>query len=393
MLLDLSHTSHTQARTGIQRVTRALLADLAARGLARPITWDPYARRWRALDHWEQHALTRTAGGRKRGAYWPWHARLRGWLRRATAPHEKALVAGSAPGLIVGELFSATVGQALPALLAQVAGPRIALFHDAIALKFPELSAPKTAARFPTYLQELTRFDGIAAVSEDSCDTLVDYWRWLGLTDVPPVVAIPLGIDLPTHADQTAVPTANAPTILCVGTLEGRKNHLSLLDACERLWHDGRQFQLRLIGLAQSETGQKVVERIHALQAAGHPLRYDGPVDEPTLTQAYRDCHFTIYPSLMEGFGLPVLESLAHGKPCICSNRGALGESAAGGGCLALPQVDAPHLAGAIDTLLCQPARHATLVAEARRRTYKTWTAYTDELLAWMGTLPARKNG
>ena len=393
MLLDLSHTSHTQARTGIQRVTRALLAELAARGLARPITWDPYARRWRALDRWEQRALTSTAGGRKRGAYWPWHARLRGWLRRATAPHGKALAAGTAPGLIVGELFSATVGQALPALLAQVAAPRIALFHDAIALKFPELSAPKTAARFPSYLQELTRFDGIAAVSEDSRDTLVDYWRWLGLTDVPPVVAIPLGIDLPAHADHAAAHTANAPTILCVGTLEGRKNHLSLLDACERLWRDGRQFQLRLIGLAQSETGQKVVERIHALQAAGHPLRYDGPVDEPTLTQAYRDCHFTIYPSLMEGFGLPVLESLAHGKPCICSNRGALGESAAGGGCLALPEVDAPHLAEAIDTLLCQPARHATLVAEARRRTYKTWTAYTDELLAWMGTLPARKNG
>jgi len=391
VLLDLSHTSHTQARTGIQRVTRALLADLAARGLARPITWDPYARRWRALDHWEQHALTRTAGGRKRGAYWPWHARLRGWLRRATAPHEKALVAGSAPGLIVGELFSATVGQALPALLAQVAGPRIALFHDAIALKFPELSAPKTAARFPTYLQELTRFDGIAAVSEDSRDTLVDYWLWLGLTDVPPVVAIPLGIDLPAHADHAAAHTANAPTILCVGTLEGRKNHLSLLDACERLWHDGRQFQLRLIGLAQSETGQKVVERIHALQAAGHPLRYDGPVDEPTLTQAYRDCLFTIYPSFMEGFGLPVLESLAHGKPCICSNRGALGESASGGGCLALPQVDAPHLAEAIDTLLSQPARHATLVAEAHRRTYKTWTAYTDELLSWMSAIPTRK--
>ena len=393
MLLDLSHTSHTQARTGIQRVTRALLAKLAARGLARPITWDPYARRWRALDHWEQHALTRTAGGHKRGAYWPWHARLRGWLRRATAPHEKAIVAGTSPGLIVGELFSATVGQALPSLLAQVAGPRIALFHDAIALKFPELSAPKTAARFPTYLQELTRFDGIAAVSEDSRDTLIDYWRWLGLTDVPPVVAIPLGIDLPAHANQVDAPTANAPTLLCVGTLEGRKNHLSLLDACERLWRDGRRFQLRLIGLAQSETGQKVVERIHALQAAGHPLRYDGPVDEPTLTQAYRNCHFTIYPSLMEGFGLPVLESLAHGKPCICSNRGALGESASGGGCLALPEVDAPHLAEAIDTLLCQPTRHAALVAEARRRPYKTWSTYTDELLAWMGTLPTRKTG
>ena len=47
-------------------------------------------------------------------------------------------------------------------------------------------------------------------------------------------------------------------------------------------------------------------------------------------------CHFTVYPSLAEGFGLPIIES---GKPCICSNLGAIGEISTKGGCLT---VDSP---------------------------------------------------
>jgi len=47
---------------------------------------------------------------------------------------------------------------------------------------------------------------------------------------------------------------------------------------------------------------------------------------------------FTVYPSLMEGFGIPILESLWHGKPCVCGGNGALGEVARGGGCLIVDQ-------------------------------------------------------
>jgi glycosyltransferase involved in cell wall biosynthesis len=109
-----------------------------------------------------------------------------------------------------------------------------------------------------------------------------------------------------------------------------------LLDACEQLWTRGVRFELRLIGMAQAETGRTALARVRALQQAGWPLRYDGPVDDATVTAAYRECQFTVYPSLLEGFGLPVLESLALGKPCICSARGPVGESARGGGCVAL---------------------------------------------------------
>jgi len=406
LLLDLTHTSHTQARTGIQRVARALYTELTARGAALPVTWDPHERVWRPLEAWESANLAQTSVGGRRSAKWPLIAKVRGTLRRrlgraSALPLSALRFPLSNSGLLQTELFSAAVATALPALFARAHGPCVALFHDALALKFPELAPPKTVARFPAYLQELSRFDGIAAISANSRDVLLTYWDWLGLRDPPPVEAIPLGIDLPPIAAPAdcnpsgytptgpAVPTA-LPTVLCVCTLEGRKNHLVLLEACEQLWTRGVRFELRLIGMAQAETGRTALARVRALQQAGRPLRYDGPVDDDTVTAAYRECQFTVYPSLLEGFGLPVLESLALGKPCVCSARGPVGESARGGGCVALDEVNPASLAAAIERLLATPAELTALATAARARQLKGWAAYSDELLAWQRTLRRR---
>ena len=156
------------------------------------------------------------------------------------------------------------------------------------------------------------------------------------------------------------------------------------------LWRRGLRFELQLIGLVHPETGRPALDRIRALQAAGRPLHYDGPASEAGLARAYRACAFTVYPSLMEGFGFPVLESLSYGKPCICSAQGALGESAREGGCLAIERVDAPALAEAIALLLSDPERLDFLTAAAGSRVFKTWSAYTGELTDWIRTLGRR---
>lgn len=391
LLLDLTHTSHTRARTGIQRVARSLHAALGERALG--ITHDPHAKTWRPLEAWETANLTASGGAAKRGAQWPLTVKLRGRARRwlghggvANSP----LAATDNAGLVVPEVFSAAVASVLPVLFALTRGPRVAVFHDAIALKYPELTPTKTVARFPPYLHELLAFDGIAANSEDSRDSLVDYWRWLGVRDTPPVAALPLGVEAVCHVLRDKPLTGALPVVLCVGTLEGRKNHLALLDACELLWARGARFELRLVGLAQPDTGRAALARVHALRAAGRALRYDGPLGDAEVEVAYAACTFTVYPSEIEGFGLPVVESLAHGKPCICSARGALGESARGGGCQALERMDATHLAPAIEHLLNSPNDLAVITAAARARKLRTWSGYANDLIAWMATLARR---
>jgi len=388
--LDLSHTAHTAARTGIQRVCRSLHAELEKRTAPlHALTYDPFQRAWRPLDPWEQLALSGGQASEKRKTSWPQSARWRGRAHRLFGYPAPALPHDS--GLIVPELFGRDVAAALPSLLAQLQGPRVAIFHDAIPLKLPALTPPATTARFPAYLQNLLQFDGIAADSEESCQSLLEYWRWAGWTGHPPVVAMPLGIDLPPPADEPKTSDANRrPQVLSVGSLEGRKNHTSLLSACETLWTSGLDFELHLIGLTQSQTGRAALEQLQRLQAAGRPLFYHGAVDDAFLDKAYAACTFTVYPSLMEGFGLPVLESLARGKPCVCLGHGALGESTRDGGCLALPDVTPTTLADAIRELVTTPATLQRLQVEGRARRFRTWADYTDNLLDWMRTLTRR---
>ena len=387
ILLDLSHTSHTQARTGVQRVCRSLFAALEKIEPVEPITFDPFQDAWRKLQYWERANLQCSTPSAKRSAQWRWQARWNGRLKRALNLTEEAFDADSA--LIVPEIFSERVGQALPRLSGRLHGPRLAIFHDAIALKYPELTPQKTVARFASYLIELSHFDGVAAVSEDSLQTLQAYWKWCGVANPPPLRKISLGVDL-SGKPQSSVPCQAVPIILSVGSLEGRKNHLELLEASEQLWKTGSRFALRIVGMAHRETGKLALEKIAELQQAGRPLRYDGPVDDNELNNAYAECAFTVYPSLMEGFGLPVIESLRHAKPCICSGRGALGEAAANGGCLTVEAVTRSHLAEAISRLLNSANLRQKLTEQAAARTFTSWHDYARNLSDWTKELGQR---
>jgi glycosyltransferase involved in cell wall biosynthesis len=123
-----------------------------------------------------------------------------------------------------------------------------------------------------------------------------------------------------------------------------------------------------------------VVAEIKRLQRLGRRVEWWWHVDETTLRQAYEDCAFTVFPSLVEGFGLPIIESLWHCRPCICGGNGALGEVARGGGCLIVDQRDPAALAGAIQSLLKDRDLCGKLCAEAALRTFRTW----DDYIVWV---------
>ena len=390
LLFDATHTSHTRAQTGIQRVCRSLFAELEAGPGAAGVCFDPHLDAWRELRADELAVLRdrtgRGAGG-SRGARWTLGQKISGHVRRLSG---RGSALPDAQGFVCAELFSARVGARLPSLFATVRGPRVAIFHDALGLAYPELTPAATVARLPSYLRELLQFDAVAAVSDDSAAHLRDYWHWLGAARPPPVATIAPGID----GDPCVMRKGGiSPRVLCVSTIEGRKNHLALLEAAEQLWREGVGFELELIGMARPDTAAAALRRIDELRRAGRPLEHHGAVSEAKLQDAYARCTFTVYPSLREGFGLPVLESLRHGKPCLCSAAGALGESARGGGCLALERVDTAGLAWGLRRLLLDPHECARLAAAAEGRTIRTWADCVRDLTAWMSALRARPPG
>jgi len=151
------------------------------------------------------------------------------------------------------------------------------------------------------------------------------------------------------------------------------------LRAAEKLWESDLTFQLELIGRSTSSFGRKVIAEVRRLRRAKRNVRWLKHVNDQTLDRAYRDCRFTVYPSLMEGFGLPIAESLLHGKPCICGGNGALGEVARDGGCLIVDQISVDALAKGIKTLLLDRQFYAGLSGEARARKFRSWSDYIDK--------------
>jgi glycosyltransferase involved in cell wall biosynthesis len=172
--------------------------------------------------------------------------------------------------------------------------------------------------------------------------------------------------------------SAEGPIVAVVGSHEPRKNHVSVLIAAEQLWRAGRRFRLLFIGAA-GWRGERFAHLVEALVAAGRPIEVVTSADETTLWAAYRLARFSVFPSLNEGFGLPVVESLVSGTPVITSNVGSLAEIAAGGGAVVVDPRDTGDLRRAMAKLLDDDDLLDVLRAQIHRRRWKTWDEYAAE--------------
>src|SRR5581483_4486874 len=263
-----------------------------------------------------------------------------------------------------------------------------AVFYDAIPVLHPEWCNAEIAANHGAYMRRLAGCDVVLPISAFSGACLRDFWHRAGVPGGA-VHAVPLPGELAgvPRASEASVPERGRVDILCVSTLEPRKNHRRLLAACGRLARLAPELDWTLTLVGNRYAGASdIAEEVTAAAAADPRIRWLGVVDDETLHRCYRDATFTVYPSLVEGFGLPVLESLWHGRPCICSGENALGEVAAGGGCLTTAVSDEDALAGAIHRLASDPALRARLAREAVTRDIRTWDDYVRDVLAALAT-------
>ena len=99
------------------------------------------------------------------------------------------------------------------------------------------------------------------------------------------------------------------------------------------------------------------------------------------LAALYAGARATVFPTIAEGCGLPLLESLWHGVPCICSDLPVLRENADGGGCLPLATNDRAVWSEGIRDLLTDHGFHGRLVSEATSRSLPTWSEGARVLL------------
>jgi glycosyltransferase involved in cell wall biosynthesis len=164
--------------------------------------------------------------------------------------------------------------------------------------------------------------------------------------------------------------------VLSVGTLEPRKNLPRLLEAFSRLPQD----DVTLVVVGPDGWGDALAAPAEALR---HRLRLTGFVPRSELAPLYRGASVVCYPSLWEGYGLPVAEAMGAGAPVVTSAGTATEELVAGGAGLAVDPHDADAIAAGIASVLDDDDLAATLRAAGRARAAETtWEATANLTIA-----------
>lgn len=268
--------------------------------------------------------------------------------------------------------------------------PLVATMHDLAALRFPE--------RYPRKTRVALKRGALLAAREaeliicPSWSTAVDVEA---LLDVEPsrLRIVPQGVH---HAiDGTLTDEAideelrtrgiEPPFVLWIGSQEQRKNVQGVLDAFARLAEHRSDLTLVLHG-PNGWLGTEVTEGLERRGIASRTYVSEGSLSRRALTALYTGAAVFLFPSLYEGFGLPVLEAMACGTPVVTSNQSALPECVGDAGLLVDP-LDHDALSDAVERILDDDTLAKELSDAGRLRASaftwsetarKTWAVYEE---------------
>jgi glycosyltransferase involved in cell wall biosynthesis len=370
----IDHTISYPSNSGIQRTTRSLARSLLDQGVKLiPVKWDnqryclcpptrnelEYFAKWNGpkTDNWSQ---------------WqdPAQVRPEDWL-------------------LVPELTTYLPSHSLLALrqYTRRLGLRCGIiFYDAIPWKMASLYPQAASDAHAEYMCNLAEFDKVFPISSHSKAELIKFYAHGAVR-----------LNSFTHRFETCelageffetprIKAIKEPgessariKILCVSTVEPRKNHLVLLEAFAQLQRmTTLPIELVILGNDPYDDLAKQVQAIADRLSSVHWIRHSSDIE---LQKIYAECDFTVYPSVEEGYGLPIVESLWNARPCICSNQGAMGEIARGGGCLTVDVADVSGLAIAMRQLVENGELRTELARAAVSRKIKTWNEYAEEII------------
>ena len=382
--LDVTSAAASSMNTGVQRSIRGIYELLSQKGEVLPVRWDFSGGCYARLSAREQRLLTKPFDKNHRAEVWPgfWD-----WIRGSGVLRDR--VHRASRRVSIDSLLSPKDLLLIPDLcwdarihswgsLKGLPGKKVAIFHDAMPLRIEGQPFSRDDL-FAEYVRKLGLMDLVICVSREVESDLLHYWKKFGFRPKPTVVLpwpVPFKGERPTNA-----PNRKSSKLIYISRLRLRKNHLVLLEACELLWDKGVEFSLDLIGIADTiiDTA-KILHRVRRLAAQGRPVRWLRHVSDEELHRSYQESAFTLFPSKMEGFGLPILESLWHRRPVICGSNGAIGEVSSGGGCLQVDQNDAVALAQGMESLLTDEDLYSRLYREADERDFRSWEDYGKEL-------------
>jgi glycosyltransferase involved in cell wall biosynthesis len=264
----------------------------------------------------------------------------------------------------------------------------VVICYDVIPFLFPQFFPAQDVESFRVYWEQM--FDSADLVFVNAKCTKNDIENYCRNRDLAltKVAVAPLGCDLTKVLGKNEFPLRPElraqQYVLFVSTIEPRKNHRLLLSVWRDLMADGlidrTGFKLVFVG-RRGWMNEEVQSQLDRNLFSGSVL-YLEHVDDEELSSLYANAAFCVYPSLYEGFGLPVVEAFARGKAVICSTGGSLGELFEG----VMPCFP-PHDESAWRRLIASWIEYPNLPKEAASRIAngfqaKTWPEAISNIIA-----------
>ncbi|QDV23481.1 glycosyltransferase [Aureliella helgolandensis] len=434
LLVDVTDTLRLNYNSGIQRVVRSLTHQLALQSLShRLIEFDTDRKIYRAVEETSAKRMT-DWGTQNRADMNPFAKfasgctkrfsklagrRLRKLTRKAqervlSLRKQKPQIAlgletSSVPAttsalfvwenaLLLPELQ--TERNYLDAILPFLVHARVhstLIVFDMLPIRCPEYFT--SSEGYVRYLSLFRWVDQISCISNAVEQHVRDYMRLVARSKPPATLDTHyLGGNFAPRRVATNPPAiesrANSadelPTVLCVGTIEVRKNHRRILQAMVAAQKNGSQFEGVFIGNA-GWLSNDFLNELRCFQSRGFKLKLLRSVGEIELEEHYQKAAFTMYCSLEEGFGLPIVESVVRGVPCITSNRGSMKEVADQlGGCILVDPDSIEHMTESIQHLLTDRDALLKLSDEAKNASWTSWEEYAAGVYEYASSPPSK---
>lgn len=356
------HTSIFPHNTGIQRCVRATASALHNQGeLIVPLVWKPIAKCFGLAN---QEALEHLSlwGGPPLDSWCLQFPPRGSWI-------------------VVIELISGPNQPSQSKLIVSAdenGWKSLAVFHDDIPLSWSVVSAKFHSK----YMLGLANYNMVLATSSSTKIALEKFWVKNCLLSVKTkLTALTLAAEIPAIPRKYSQPInlSDPLRLLFVGSLEPRKNHAALFKAMAWLQAHSELFlNLVLVGW---QNDAEVLAKLERAQVIGLPIVYEGVVSDEYLVELYANSNFSIYPSLLEGFGLPVLESCWLGTPCITSAVPALLDQIGVTGCYVLDKVDWLSIVSALLFLQKKQDILLQLNDNVNKMKLKSWREYASSML------------
>lgn len=362
VMLDVSYTRTQHGNVGITRTVRRLLQELPAAlglppgscipvafhasgfraaGTTGPVTSAPSqdtpsnavaARFLRFfMSGWGRRLVSRCLPGGMVRLAWRLHG---AWAFNALSAAETPVRFQPGDLLVLGDQswnYQAWVA----ASRARAQGARVVLIvYDLIPVRHPEFCNRLFSRVFEQWLLRMVDcVDVMLCISRATQEDLRGFFTQRCI-DAPALASFRLGSDLdmagagePVREAIRAFAGGAAPCFFAVGTVEPRKNYALLLAAFERLWAAGQDVKLLIVGRINAESDE-LAARLLRHEEQEQRLLCVQDAGDSEVAWLYSHCRALVFPSLAEGFGLPLVEARTRGCPVIASDLPAFLELA-----------------------------------------------------------------